>query len=181
MEDIVAAAIQRLARLIRKVDRIDRVLRQVRAETQLCFIFCAPDDRYMTVAITNDLALVGMVPHTVVRRILMRVDLHPSLGVRAHTKIEVRSFAHWIGAAHCLDSLSIRHNILLLRVLIIPLFVRSFQSRAKWATAVLVLPLIKMLYFDFILVAFIVQQTCMIANRVRLTERSIALAISVIE
>ena len=45
----------------------------------------------------------------------------------------------------------------------------------------LVLPRIKMLYFDFILVAFMVQQTSMMANRVRLTERPIAVAISATE
>jgi hypothetical protein len=54
----------------------------------------------------------------------------------------------------------------------------KLQSRTKCATAVLDLPLIKMLYFDFILVAFMVQETRMIANRVLLTERDIALAIS---
>jgi hypothetical protein len=58
------------------------------------------------------------------------------------------------------------------------LMLSKLQSRTKCATAVLVLPLIKMLYFDFILVAFMVQETRMIANRVLLTERHIALAIS---
>jgi hypothetical protein len=55
------------------------------------------------------------------------------------------------------------------------------QGRTKCATAALVLPVIKILYFDFILVAFMVQQTSMIANRVRLTERPSALAISATE
>jgi len=47
--------------------------------------------------------------------------------------------------------------------------------------ALLVLPLIKILYFSFILVPFMVQQTSMIANLVRLAERPIAWAISVTE
>ncbi len=54
-----------------------------------CFVVCAPDDCYVAVAITNDLTLTGIAPHTVVRRILICVDLHPSLGVCALTKIEV--------------------------------------------------------------------------------------------
>jgi hypothetical protein len=69
-------------------------------------------------------------------------------------------------------------NILRIQVPRSILMLSKLQSRTKCATAVLVLPLIKMLYFDFILVAFMVQETRMIANRVLLTERHIALAIS---
>ena len=59
-----------------------------------CFIVCAPDDCYVAAAITNDLMFIGVAPHTVVRRILICVDLHPSIGIRALTKNEIRPFAH---------------------------------------------------------------------------------------